>query len=226
MPAGAYYRTAQVDRLPLVEHRLRRRNQCLYARPERFKSTFCLKICKAMAQALCLGGGCVQREMEVDEQSERSTIPELTTEIVAAYVSSHKLRVQDVPSVIKAVGVELASLGTEAEANVAEKPEPVVPVRRSVRPDHLVCLICGRKQKLLKRHLAVEHELTPNQYRETFGLKSDYPMAAPNYTAQRRELALSIGLGRPKKPARRARKAGAQPKSSRRGRSSATEAKS
>jgi predicted transcriptional regulator len=148
--------------------------------------------------------------MEVDEQAERSTIPELTTEIVSAYVSYHKLRVQDVSSVIKAVGVELASLGTEAQPNTLEKPEPVVPVRRSVRPDHLVCLICGRKQKLLKRHLAVEHELTPNQYRETFGLKPDYPMAAPNYTEQRRELALSIGLGRPKKPARRARKSPAR----------------
>jgi predicted transcriptional regulator len=161
----------------------------------------------------------------VDEQSERSTIPELTTEIVAAYVSYHKLRVQDVPNVIKAVGVELASLGTEAEPSALAKPEPVVPVRRSVRPDHLVCLVCGRKQKLLKRHLAVEHELTPNQYRETFGLKPDYPMAAPNYTEQRRELALSIGLGRPKKPARRARKPAARPKSSKPSRSSPAEAK-
>lgn len=148
----------------------------------------------------------------MDEQSERSNIPELTTEIVAAYVSYHKLRVQDVSSVINAVGLELASLGTETEPTVVEKPEPVVPVRRSVRPDHLVCLICGRKQKLLKRHLAVEHNLTPSQYRETFGLKPDYPMAAPNYTEQRRELALSIGLGRPKKPVRRTRRSTARPK--------------
>jgi predicted transcriptional regulator len=166
------------------------------------------------------------RETEVDEQSDRSTIPELTTEIVAAYVSYHKLRVQDVPTVIKAVGVELASLGTEAEPSVMEKPEPVVPVRRSIRPDHLVCLICGRKQKLLKRHLAVEHELTPNQYREAFGLKSDYPMAAPNYTQQRRELALSIGLGRPKKPARRVRKSAGQSRASKQSRSSGAQAKS
>jgi predicted transcriptional regulator len=165
-----------------------------------------------MADGLCLRAGWIQGEIKVDEQAERSTIPELTTEIVSAYVSYHKLRVQDVPSVIKAVGVELASLGTEAQPSTLEKPEPVVPVRRSVRPDHLVCLICGRKQKLLKRHLAVEHELTPNQYRETFGLKPDYPMAAPNYTEQRRELALSIGLGRPKKPARRTRKATTRPK--------------
>jgi predicted transcriptional regulator len=87
-----------------------------------------------------------------------------------------------------------------------KKPEPAVPVRRSVRPDHLVCLVCGKKQKLLKRHLAVEHELTPDQYRETFGLKSDYPMAAPNYAQQRRELAVKIGLGRPKKATRRRRR--------------------
>jgi predicted transcriptional regulator len=73
-----------------------------------------------------------------------------------------------------------------------------------------VCLICGRKQKLLKRHLAVEHELTPNRYRETFGLKPDYPMAAPSYAQRRREIALRTGLGRPKKPARRARKSTAR----------------
>jgi predicted transcriptional regulator len=178
----------------------------------KFKTTVNLAICKKIRGAVCLHAGPVQGEMDVDEQSERLNIPELTTEIVAAYVSYHKLRVQDVPNVIKAVGGELASLGTQAEPNAVEKPEPVVSVRRSVRADHLVCLICGKKQKLLKRHLAVEHELTPNQYRETFGLKPDYPMAAPNYTEQRRELALSIGLGRPKKPARRARKAPARPK--------------
>jgi predicted transcriptional regulator len=148
----------------------------------------------------------------MDEQLERTNIAQLTTEIVAAYVSSHKLTVPEVPNVINAVGAELASLGTRAEPPVLEKPEPAVSVRRSVRPDHLVCLICGKKQKLLKRHLAVEHELTPDQYREIFRLKSDYPMTAPNYARQRRELALSIGLGRPKKPARRARKSTAQPK--------------
>jgi predicted transcriptional regulator len=146
----------------------------------------------------------------VEENVERTRVAELTTEIVAAYVSSHTIRVLDVSNVINLVGIELASLGTKAEPNGLKKPEPAVSVRRSIRPDHLVCLICGKKQKLLKRHLAVEHELTPNQYRETFGLKSDYPMAAPNYARQRRELALSIGLGRPKKPARRARKSTAR----------------
>ena len=152
-----------------------------------------------------------QEELEVAEELERIRIAELTTEIVAAYVSSHRLRVPDVPNVISAVGIELATLGTAAEASQLKKPEPVVPVRRSVRPDHLVCLICGKKQKLLKRHLAGEHELTPDDYRQKFGLKPDYPMVAPNYAKQRRELALSIGLGRPKKPARRRRKSSAGP---------------
>jgi predicted transcriptional regulator len=147
----------------------------------------------------------------VAEELERTRIAELTTEIVAAYVSYHRLRVPDVPNVISAVGIELAALGTAAEPNQLKKPEPVVPVRRSVRPDHLVCLICGKKQKLLKRHLAGEHELAPDEYRQRFGLKPDYPMVAPNYAKQRRELALSIGLGRPKKPARRRRKSGARP---------------
>jgi predicted transcriptional regulator len=147
----------------------------------------------------------------VDEQAKQTKIAELTTEIVTAYVSSHKLQILDVPDLIKAVGAGLVTLGTATEPTVLEKPDPAVSVRRSVRPDHLVCLVCGRKQKLLKRHLTVEHELTPNQYRETFGLRSDYPMAAPNYAQQRRELAVKIGLGRPKKPTRRRRNSAARP---------------
>ena len=88
--------------------------------------------------------------------------------------------------------------GLKVEPPAKEKPKPAVSVRRSIRPDQLVCLICGRKQKVLKRHLAVEHELTPNQYRDSFGLKPEYPMAAPNYAQQRREFAVKIGLGRSK----------------------------
>lgn len=79
-------------------------------------------------------------------------------------------------------------------------------VRRSIRPDHLVCLVCGKPQKMLKRHLAVRHDLTPAQYRERFGLTPDYPMAAPNYAQQRRDFALQTGLGRPQRPALRGRR--------------------
>ena len=80
-------------------------------------------------------------------------------------------------------------------------------VRRSIQPDHLICLVCGHQQKMLKRHLAVKHDLAPAQYREHFGLKPDYPMAAPNYSDQRRDFALKIGLGQSKKPVRRSQKA-------------------
>jgi predicted transcriptional regulator len=102
------------------------------------------------------------------------------------------------------------------------RPEPAVSVHRSVRPDHLVCLVCGKKQKLLKRHFAVEHELTPSQYRETFGLKSDYPRVAPTYTQQRRELAF-FGLGRPKKQPG-GRRSTARPKPPKPSQSATTEA--
>ena len=145
----------------------------------------------------------------MNEHSERTQIAELTTEIVAAYVSHHKIQVPDVPNLINAVATELGSLGIEATPTAMERSEPAVSVHRSVRPDHLVCLICGKKQKLLKRHLAVEHELTPNQYRDSFGLKPEYPMAAPNYAQQRRELAVKIGLGRPKTARRRTKGADA-----------------
>jgi predicted transcriptional regulator len=147
----------------------------------------------------------------MDEQSERARIADLTTEIVVAYVSHHKLQVQDVPNVINVVATELGSLGIRAKPTTLERPEPAVSVRRSIRPDHLVCLMCGKKQKLLKRHIAVEHEFTPDQYRETFGLKPDYPMVAPSYAQQRRELAVKIGLGRPRGTRRRRRKGAGAP---------------
>ena len=138
--------------------------------------------------------------------AQPASLAEMTVEIVSAYVAHNQVAASDLPKVINTVVGGLRTLGREPQAAVPSKPEPAVPVRRSVRPDHLVCLLCGKKQKLLKRHLAVEHELTPNQYRDTFGLKPDYPMAAPNYTEKRRELALSIGLGRPKKPMRQRRR--------------------
>jgi predicted transcriptional regulator len=138
--------------------------------------------------------------------AEPVSLVEITVEIVSAYVAHNQVAASDLPKVISTVAGELRTLGQEPQAAVPSEPEPIVSVRRSVRPDHLVCLVCGKQQKLLKRHLSVEHELTPNQYRETFGLKPDYPMVAPNYAQQRRELALSIGLGRPKKPLRRRRR--------------------
>jgi predicted transcriptional regulator len=147
-----------------------------------------------------------------DDAEPPSSLAELTTEIVSAYVSHNKAAPSELATLITTVASQLAKIGTKVEPPAEEKSEPAVPVRRSIRPDHLVCLVCGKPQKMLKRHLTVQHELTPAEYRERFGLKPDYPMAAPNYVQQRREVALATGLGRPKKSARRGRKVGARPR--------------
>ena len=141
----------------------------------------------------------------MNEPIDHATLAEKTTEIVAAFVAHNQLQPAEVSSLIGMVAGRLASLGAEAKPAVPAKPEPAVPVRRSVSPDQITCLICGRRQKLLKRHLVVAHELTPDQYRERFGLKRDYPMVAPSYARARSEMALRIGLGRPKttQPAQR-----------------------
>jgi predicted transcriptional regulator len=110
-------------------------------------------------------------------------------------------------NLITAVAGQLGKVGAEPEQATEEKPEPAVSVRRSIRPDHLICLVCGQQRKTLKRHLAVRHDLSPAEYREGFGLRPDYPMMAPNYTQRRREVALATGLGRPQKRARRKTKA-------------------
>jgi predicted transcriptional regulator len=150
-----------------------------------------------------------QRESPVvtDDAEPPSSMAQLTAEIVAAYVSNNQIATEDLARLITAVAGRLSRVSAEPEQPAEEKPEAAVSVRRSVRPDHLVCLVCGQRQKMLKRHLAVRHDLTPAEYRERFGLKPDYPMTAPNYAKQRREVALATGLGRLESPARRGKKA-------------------
>ncbi len=128
---------------------------------------------------------------------------EMTTQIVAAYVSHNSVAVSDLPGIIGSVADCFAALGAEDEGTSTAKPEPVVPVRRSVGKNHLTCLVCGRKHKMLKRHLATAHEITPSEYREMFTLQFDYPMTAPNHARVRSELAKKIGLGSRKPTARR-----------------------
>ena len=91
------------------------------------------------------------------DDAEPASLADMTVEIVSAYVAHNQVAASDLPKVISTVAGELRTLGREPQAPLPSKPEPAVTVRRSVRPDHLVCLICGKKQKLLKRHLAVEH---------------------------------------------------------------------
>lgn len=123
-------------------------------------------------------------------QEQARSLADLTTEIVAAYVRANTIASADLGNLIGAVSRALGALG-RAEAEPA-RPEPAVSVRRSVRDDHLVC---GKQQKILRRHLAVVHQLSPQDYRDLFGLRSDYPMAAPAYSRQRSEMAKRAGLG-------------------------------
>jgi predicted transcriptional regulator len=118
----------------------------------------------------------------------------LTADIVTAHVANNDVAVADVASLISNVHAALAALGNEAPA--AARPEPAVSIRASIKPEYLVCLEDGKKMKMLKRHLMTSYGLTPEQYRERWGLPADYPMVAPDYAEKRRELAKKIGLGR------------------------------
>ncbi len=136
---------------------------------------------------------------------------DLTTRIVAAHVSHNPIAVTDVPGLIATVHQALATLGPEEPA---AKPTPVVPIKQSVKPEYIVCLEDGKKQKMLKRHLKTAHGMTPDDYRKRWGLPGDYPMTAPNYAAARSKLAKKIGLGRklgPKAKAQRKTKKPTKP---------------
>ena len=117
----------------------------------------------------------------------------LTAEIVAAHVSKNTVAVSELPHLIQQVYGSLAHVGREAPT--ASRPQPAVPIKRSVTPDYVICLEDGRKLKMLKRHLKTAYNMTPEEYRERWGLPPDYPMVAPNYAIQRSELAKQIGLG-------------------------------
>jgi predicted transcriptional regulator len=136
------------------------------------------------------------------EQGEPQSVAKLTTKIVVAYVTRNIVAPTDLGDLIGAVAHALGALGRQ-EPEPA-KPEPAVPVRRSIHDNHLVCLVCGKPQKTLRRHLDVAHQLTPDAYRKQFELKPDYPMVAPSYSRQRSEMARRTGLGqRVQGPARR-----------------------
>ncbi len=116
-----------------------------------------------------------------------------TADIVASHVQNNSVAINDLPQLIRTVHESLSSLSGSAPA---EKPQPAVSIRKSVTPDYIICLEDGRKLKMLKRHLATAYGMTPEEYREKWGLPSDYPMVAPNYAKQRSSLAKKIGLGK------------------------------
>ena len=117
----------------------------------------------------------------------------LTAQIVSAHVSNNSVAPDALPGLIQEVYRTLAGVGKEIV--LPDKPQPAVPVRKSVFPDHIVCLEDGKKLKMLKRHLKTSYDLTPEQYREKWQLPPDYPMVAPNYAKHRSSLAKKIGLG-------------------------------
>jgi predicted transcriptional regulator len=123
----------------------------------------------------------------------------LTARVVSEYVSNNRLSGEQLPELIQTVYRSLSTAGTAiaaAEAKIAPKVE----VKKSVFADHLVCLACGASFSMLKRHLNTEHQLTPIEYRERYGLARDYPVVSPNYAKVRSSLAKKIGLGRKNNP--------------------------
>ncbi len=118
----------------------------------------------------------------------------LATQIISSYVSHNTVNAVDLPSLMSTVYLNLARLNKNGDATET-RPDPAVPVRRSITPEYIVCLEDGKKLKMLKRHLKTAYNMTPDQYRERWNLPADYPMVAPSYAKQRSKLAKEIGLG-------------------------------
>ena len=118
----------------------------------------------------------------------------LTAQIVSAHAANNEVESGALPAVIRTVYDTLSHIG-EAPAAAVERAPPAVPIRKSVFPDYIICLEDGKRLKMLKRHLSTSYNLTPEQYREKWGLDASYPMVAPNYAERRSELAKQIGLG-------------------------------
>ncbi len=127
------------------------------------------------------------------DQAKPSELLALTTNVVAAHVSNNSVAVADLPRLIREVHDTLVSV--MAGGREAERPTPAIPIKNSVTPEFIICLEDGKKLKMLKRHLKTAYNMSPEEYRERWGLPADYPMVAPNYAKQRSRLAKQIGLG-------------------------------
>ncbi|MRG71720.1 MucR family transcriptional regulator [Alphaproteobacteria bacterium HT1-32] len=127
------------------------------------------------------------------DENNSSELLTLTTDIVSAHVSNNTVAVNDLPTLIQEVFKTLSSVGSTPV--VPERPQPAVPIKKSITPDYIICLEDGKQLKMLKRHLKTSYDMTPEDYRERWGLPADYPMVAPNYAAHRSNLAKQIGLG-------------------------------
>lgn len=130
----------------------------------------------------------------MDEQLNKDDLLAYTTDIVSSYVGNNTVSMDDIPALVDQVYKSLANIGGDA-GFVGERPQPAVPIKRSITPDYLICLEDGKKLKMLKRHLKTAYNMSPEEYRERWGLPADYPMVAPSYAEKRSRLAKDIGLG-------------------------------
>lgn len=131
----------------------------------------------------------------MEENLEKNELVELTAEIVSAYVSNNTVVSTDLAGVIHNVFDALNKASTSWSQPAREELKPAVPLKKSVTPDYIICLEDGKKFKSLKRHIRTHYDLSPEEYREKWGLAHDYPMVAPNYARARSDLAKRMGLG-------------------------------
>lgn len=128
------------------------------------------------------------------DQPDHTDLLTFTTEIVSSHLANNQVAADEIPGLIQKVYKTLANVNGEGSA-MTERPQPAVPIKKSVTPDYIICLEDGKKLKMLKRHLKTAYNMTPEEYKERWGLPADYPMVAPNYAQQRSKLAKEIGLG-------------------------------
>jgi predicted transcriptional regulator len=135
-----------------------------------------------------------EEDLETDQVLEESL--QMTTEIVASFLSNNKVATEQLPELIRSVHKTIFSLLRGEEERTAEKPKPAVAVAKSVTSDYIICLEDGKKLKMLKRYLRSTYDMSPEDYRRRWGLPADYPMVAPSYAQRRSEFAKKIGLGK------------------------------
>jgi predicted transcriptional regulator len=131
----------------------------------------------------------------MNETTAMGNYIELTADIVSAYVSNNTVSASEMSALINQVHQALVRVGGGHHETPSEPLKPAVAVKKSITPDHIVCLEDGKKFKSLKRHLRTQYSMTPEQYRDKWALPPDYPMVAPNYAAARSQLAKQMGLG-------------------------------
>lgn len=130
------------------------------------------------------------------EEIGNSTLIELTSEVVAAYVSNNPVSTNELPNLISEVYASLGKVANAESGTATHNTKPAVPIKKSLHDDYIICLEDGQKFKSLKRHLRSHYDMSPEDYREKWGLPADYPMVAPNYAQARSRLAREMGLGR------------------------------